>query len=57
MNVFNTTLKMVTPDQPDRRTVLQGVTLGAGAKQLGPRFIRSEIRPKHRTISEKLGKQ
>ncbi len=36
MNIINTALKMVTPDQLDRRSVLKGVTLGAGAVVLQP---------------------
>ena len=35
-------LKMVTPDQLDRRTVLNGVTLGAGAVLLQPFLQRLE---------------
>lgn len=36
MNILNTAFKMVTPDQLDRRTVLKGITLGAGAVVLQP---------------------
>jgi hypothetical protein len=36
MKIFNSTLNMVTPDQLDRRSVLKGVTLGAGAVVLQP---------------------
>ena len=36
MSIFNTALNMVTPDHLDRRTVLKGVTLGAGAVVLQP---------------------
>lgn len=36
MSISNTTLNMVTPDQLDRRSVLKGVTLGAGAVVLQP---------------------
>lgn len=36
MNIFNTALNMVTPDQLDRRSVLKGITLGAGAVVLQP---------------------
>ena len=33
---MTTTPRMITPDQLDRRTVLKGVTLGAGAVVLQP---------------------
>ena len=36
MSFFSHPLKMVTPDQLDRRSVLKGVTLGAGAVVLQP---------------------
>ena len=36
MNVFTNALNMVTPDQLDRRSVLKGLTLGAGAVLLQP---------------------
>jgi hypothetical protein len=36
MTIANTALKMITPDQLDRRTVLKGITLGAGAVVLQP---------------------
>ena len=36
MNILPDSLKMVTRDQLDRRTVLKGVTLGAGAVVLQP---------------------
>jgi hypothetical protein len=36
MNVFNNALRMVTPDQLDRRSVLKGITLGAGSVVLHP---------------------
>ncbi|MEI7685545.1 MAG: DUF1552 domain-containing protein, partial [Planctomycetota bacterium] len=36
MNIFPNPLKMVTPDQLDRRSVLKGMTLGAGAVVLQP---------------------
>ncbi|QDU92267.1 DUF1552 domain-containing protein [Lignipirellula cremea] len=36
MNILNDTLKMVTPDQLDRRTCLKSLTLGAGAVVLQP---------------------
>lgn len=36
MTIANAALKMITPDQLDRRTVLKGVTLGAGAVVLQP---------------------
>jgi len=36
MNASKNVLKMLTPDQLDRRTVLKGVTLGAGAVVLQP---------------------
>ncbi|QDU96598.1 DUF1552 domain-containing protein [Lignipirellula cremea] len=36
MSLSNTTLKMVTSDQLDRRSVLKGVSLGAGAVVLQP---------------------
>ena len=34
MNILPNSLRMITPDQLDRRTVLKGVTLGAGAVML-----------------------
>lgn len=40
MNNFNAAFKMVTPDQLDRRSILKGVTLGAGAVVLQP-FLNS----------------
>ena len=42
MNIFNTALNMVTPDQLDRRSVLKGLTLGAGAVVLQPFLQRLE---------------
>ena len=42
MNIFNTALKTVTPDQLDRRTVLKGITLGVGAVVLQPFLQRLE---------------
>ncbi len=36
MTIANTSLKMITPDQLDRRTVLKGISLGAGAVVLEP---------------------
>lgn len=36
MTIDNAALKMITPDQLDRRAVLKGVTLGAGAVVLQP---------------------
>lgn len=36
MNIHPTAPKMLTPDQLDRRTILKGVTLGAGAVVLQP---------------------
>ena len=36
MTIANTALKMITPDQVDRRTALKGITLGAGAVVLQP---------------------
>ena len=42
MNILPKSLKMVTRDQLDRRTVLKGVTLGAGAVVLQPFLQRLE---------------
>ena len=36
MNAFNSALRMATPDQLDRRSVLKGITLGTGAVVLQP---------------------
>ncbi|MSQ96568.1 MAG: DUF1552 domain-containing protein [Gemmataceae bacterium] len=45
MNIVNNALKMVTPDQLDRRTVLKGITLGAGAVVLQPFLQRLAAEP------------
>jgi len=38
---MTTSLRMITPDQLDRRSVLKGVTLGAGAVVLQLAFANS----------------
>jgi len=47
-------LKMVTPDQLDRRSVLKGVTLGAGAVVLQPFLNRLEAQARGETPPPKI---